>query len=182
MAEKKEKEKEIPSSTSWVVEGKLLAGPVPNNGLSQVLARDVGVEVFMNLIKKDEWDYLCNIGFEYVQDARKATNKKIEMDTSFGMTDHTADSKTVAGAAKRLHQLIESGKTTYLHCLGGYGRTGTVTAVYLGKYCGMDLKAALARAEELYKLRSNRKRKRFPESEEQLAVVKEILAQTKTES
>jgi len=45
--------------------------------------------------------------------------------------DMSADPSSVKRSIAVLDELLASGKTVYLHCVGGFGRTGTVVGSYL---------------------------------------------------
>ena len=62
---------------------------------------------------------------------------------------------------------ISAGRTCYIHCWGGIGRTGTVVACWL-KESGMGAEDALARVQSLYESHMDeRKRARYPRSPQQ---------------
>ena len=66
-----------------------------------------------------------------------------------------------------LHQETTAGRTCYVHCWGGIGRTGTVVACWL-KERGMDSEAALAEVQRLYSAHMDpEKQARYPRSPQQ---------------
>jgi protein-tyrosine phosphatase len=68
------------------------------------------------------------------------------------MKDMSADPEAVRRALSELDALLAAGRTVYLHCLGGLGRTGTVVASYLAE---MGLAAPDAAAALVGSLRSS---------------------------
>ncbi len=48
----------------------------------------------------------------------------------------------VAKALAAIHRGLSAGKKVYVHCIGGCGRTGTVTIAFLMLYAGMELEKA----------------------------------------
>lgn len=66
-----------------------------------------------------------------------------------------------------LHQETTAGRTCYVHCWGGIGRTGTVVACWL-KERGMNSETALAEVQRLYSAHMDaEKQARYPRSPQQ---------------
>jgi len=76
--------------------------------------------------------------------------------------------------------IVENQETVYLHCWGGCGRTGLVSACLLGHlYPGMCAEEALARVDTYFKLRSPEAlapHSRSPETDAQIKQVKDYYA------
>jgi protein-tyrosine phosphatase len=53
------------------------------------------------------------------------------------------------GILDRIRSELEAGRTCYVHCWGGIGRTGTVIGCWL-KESGMDSRAALDEVQQRY--------------------------------
>ncbi len=80
-----------------------------------------------------------------------------------------ASPETMRDALDLIRAEIAAGRTCYVHCWGGIGRTGTVVACWL-KEGGMNAEEALARVQELYDAHMDeRKRARYPRSPQQPA-------------
>ncbi|MEK7952578.1 protein-tyrosine phosphatase family protein [Luteolibacter soli] len=78
-----------------------------------------------------------------------------------------ADPSVMRGILDLLHQETNAGRTCYVHCWGGIGRTGTVVACWL-KERGMDSDAALAEVQRLYSAHMDpEKQARYPRSPQQ---------------
>jgi protein-tyrosine phosphatase len=78
-----------------------------------------------------------------------------------------SDPSLMRGILDLPHQEISAGRTCYVHCWGGIGRTGTVVACWL-KERGMDSEAALAEVQRLYSAHMDaEKQARYPRSPQQ---------------
>jgi protein-tyrosine phosphatase len=118
----------------WLVPGRLLAGEYPGARIKDEARRklrsflDAGVDFFLDLTEEDE-------GLEpyavILQEEAKAQDRKVvyrrlpipDMDTP--TTERMSEIQQTIAAA------LESGRTVYVHCWGGIGRTGTVLGCYL---------------------------------------------------
>jgi hypothetical protein len=127
----------------WVVPGRLLAGLYPSSEnpdeASQKLQRllDVGVSHLIDLTESGETNYngvmLGNYTFELsylagVHNVPLTCNRHSIPDLGV---------PTVAMMKMILDEIdeaIKSGKTVYVHCWGGRGRTGTVVGCYLARH------------------------------------------------
>lgn len=137
--------------TYWVLPGKLLAGGFPGRGFATVQAGKAaqkeaierilgaGVDAFLDLTEEGE-----AIGAEsyapLLEGRRSVRGLPVEI-RSAQLRDMSAESAKVQGALSELVSLLAAGKTVYVHCLGGLGRTGTVVGSYL-------VETGLAPAEE----------------------------------
>jgi protein-tyrosine phosphatase len=78
-----------------------------------------------------------------------------------------SDPKLMRDILDLLDQEMSAGRTCYVHCWGGIGRTGTVVACWL-KEQGMDSEAALAEVQRLYSAHMDaEKQARYPRSPQQ---------------
>ena len=63
---------------------------------------------------------------------------------------------------KSYHQ---NGKSVYIHCVGGHGRSGTIAAIYIGKLYRLNGTKAIEVIETLHNSRKDMGRKRAPAPE-----------------
>ena len=88
----------------------------------------------------------------------------------FGLPDLSVASSLdeLDGIVHNLKLRVENGDRLYIHCWGGRGRTGLVSACLLGALYGeIDAEQALARVQQAYSLRMPWREKISPETEEQ---------------
>jgi predicted protein tyrosine phosphatase len=70
---------------------------------------------------------------------------------SFGIVDMglPSDLAQMRSVLDLIHQELAAGRTCYVHCWGGIGRTGTVVGCWL-REMGLDGESALAEVQRLY--------------------------------
>lgn len=140
-----------------VGEALLYAGAYPGSGDVAALCM-AGVDLFVDLTEPDELEpyaHLLPDGAEHVR---------------FPMPDFTAPRAAYAGLIlDALDAALAEGRTLYLHCRGGRGRTGSIVGCWLVR-CGWHGSEALA---ELDRLRRGLPDAELPspETEEQLNLV-----------
>ncbi|GBG28478.1 Hypothetical Protein FCC1311_047012 [Hondaea fermentalgiana] len=139
--------------SNWVIPGKLLVGAYP----------------------------LIQVMFPYMEDAAALSGLDGLRLFKLPIVDLqcTSDANVLALAVD-LVQLIASGghEVVYMHCWGGHGRTGTLVAVMLSLYYGIDAEEALLRTQLYHDIRRTKLEVRSPQTKEQCAQVRRILAST----
>ncbi len=123
----------------WLLPGKLLAGPYPfvpaaADGQARIEALlDAGVTAFLDLTEDGE--YLSGQPvFPYRESlVRAADARKVEVESARApIRDMAAATEAQLELALReINRFLAAGRTVYLHCLGGIGRTGTVAGSWL---------------------------------------------------
>ena len=94
-----------------------------------------------------------------------------------------SNDEVVMRLAKALIWRLRRGEKVYLHCWGGHGRTGTVTAVLLGILYDLTATDALRRTQFFHDLRVNTLHVGSPQTPEQcLQVVRVLDAMRSAES
>jgi ADP-ribosylglycohydrolase len=143
----------------WVLPGKLLAGAFPGRASGERKSdlegdifrlTDAGVDAFLDLTETGE-----NIGslpYAPLLVGHSSIRSVPTLRRHTPMKDMSADPEAVRRALSELDALLAAGRTVYLHCLGGLGRTGTVVASYLAE---MGLAAPDAAAALVGSLRSS---------------------------
>lgn len=81
------------------------------------------------------------------------------------------DREVEAFLAKTVPFLLASPSCSYLHCLGGHGRTGTILALILGRVFGVSSDLALAWVKRTHAGRALGGQKHSPETPAQFAQV-----------
>ncbi|KAF4744061.1 Phosphatidylglycerophosphatase and protein-tyrosine phosphatase 1, partial [Perkinsus olseni] len=112
--------------------GKLLLGPAPVfASMRETLVEQAGVSVFVSTLDRD------------------FAGPSVES-RSFPMTDFVSpDLPTVEAAVDYIDEQLEAGKSVYVHCKAGKGRSGTIVICWLMKHFRMtpeDAQAYLAKA------------------------------------
>jgi hypothetical protein len=142
----------------WVVPGRLLAGCYPGEldalAAAAKLARllDAGVRCVITLIEAEETGRggLPFAPYEPVLDALAAARgARVEIERH---AIRDMDVPSVAEMRQTLDAIdarLAAGKPVYIHCWGGYGRTGTVVGCWLARHGPATGPGALRRLCEL---------------------------------
>ena len=142
-----EKQELLPNAY-WVLPGKLMAGPYPGDLLPEELERklagllNAGVNEFFDLTTPEDGLEPYQAGLPH--DRRAGYRRWAIQDFSVPSQEEMRE------ILDELDLLVDSGRTVYLHCWGGRGRTGTVVGCYLARH-GLSGEKALARIAELRK-------------------------------
>ena len=138
----------LPEGSYWVVPGRLAAGPYPARPAA-------GIDVYVDLTSAA--DGLPPYEPELAGGARRL---------SFPVSDFSVPGDDeLTAILDALDAELAAGRTVYLHCWGGRGRTGTVVGCWLVRH-GTSPEAALARVAELVG------HDRSPETDEQRELVR----------
>ena len=84
------------------------------------------------------------------------------------------DPATMTRILDAIDDALLGGRTVYVHCWGGVGRTGTVIGCWLARH-GMDGDAALRRVGELFATVSEQKRRDHPTGSPQTSAQREMV-------
>lgn len=156
-------------SSYWVLPGKLLAGaypgaPDPEGHRKKVTdLLDAGVRAFVNLMEQDETNHegqafnpyqelVCSI----VPDATCERFAVKDLSVS------TVDEMTTILDAIDGH--LEQGRTVYIHCWGGVGRTGTVVACWMLRHGLATVEDVLGKLKSLRRQDQERGHRESPET------------------
>ncbi len=133
------------SQCYWVEPGKILAGEYPRTGkeessLAKIAALEAaGVGAFIDLTEEGEL-------LPYADLLTTATHQR------FSIRDMSTPRKSEQTTAilDAIDHHIAEGRTVYVHCWGGIGRTGVIVGCWLARhgYMGPD---SLIRLRELWK-------------------------------
>lgn len=115
----------------WVLPGKLLAGGLPDADREIDLLLGAGVDAFLDLTEPGERPGTGHYG-ALVEGRASSRGLPVERRQA-PIEDMSAGSDGVHLALAELDGLLAAGRTVYLHCLGGLGRTGTVVGSYLAE-------------------------------------------------
>jgi protein-tyrosine phosphatase len=118
----------------WLVPGRLLAGEYPGAKTKDEARRklqsflDAKVDFFLDLTEEEEGlePYAQLLEEEAMARDRRVVYRRLPIrDMDVPTTERMLEIQQTIEAA------LESGRTVYVHCLGGLGRTGTVLGCYL---------------------------------------------------
>lgn len=155
----------------WVIPGKLLAGEYPRTpdeaSSREKLARltDAGVSAFIDLTEFD--GRLADRHLEPY--AHLLSGQSHER---FPIRDMSvpASADLTKAALDVIDGHLAAGRTVYVHCWGGVGRTGTIIGCWLARH-GEPGQAALDKLTELWQENPKSRSRRSPETEEQARYV-----------
>lgn len=158
----------------YQVQPGLFAGEYPGNRSPQVAETRLrellerGIVTFIDLTTRADAD-LGLLPYEpHLAELEIAVPGEIRR-RSFEIPDMGIPSSpdVMRGVLDLIRTEISAGRTCYIHCWGGIGRTGTVVACWL-KESGMSAENALVRVQSLYESHMDeRKRARYPRSPQQ---------------
>lgn len=149
----------------WLIPGKLLAGEYPGHYTDDAARKKVsrfleaGVDFFINLTEAGEL-------YPYDDIAQQEAAKRgltIEHRRMSIMDLNVPNREHMAAILNTIDDAIAAGRTVYVHCWGGIGRTGTVIGCYLVRH-GMTGNEALNEIARLWQ--NMAKQDRFPHSPE----------------
>jgi len=118
----------------WLVPGRLLAGEYPGARTKDEARRklrsflDAGVNFFLDLTEEGEGlePYSQLLDEEAMARDRGVTYRRLPIpDMDVPTTDRMREIQMT------IEEALDTGRTVYVHCLGGLGRTGTVLGCYL---------------------------------------------------
>ena len=130
----------------WVVPGSFLAGEYPRNlddssSIEKLAAlKDGGVDVYIDLTEEGD-----KLPYSQWLDSDSQVHHR------FAIEDRNVPSSPdlTATILDTIDSSIAEGKTVYVHCMGGIGRTGTIVGCWLSRH-GHEGQAALDRLTELW--------------------------------
>ena len=129
----------------WVVPGKLLAGEYPRTLYDTSLPEKVagltgaGVSAFIDLTEEGELS-------PYSQWLADETHQRFPI-VDASVPHSAALTNDILDA---IDSHLADGRTVYVHCMGGIGRTGTIVGCWLARH-GYAGDAALERLQELWR-------------------------------
>ena len=160
----------------WVIPGRLLAGDYPRTleeeESREKLAKltDAGVSAFIDLTEPDEPTNFREPMKPYAHLLNGPSHQR------FAIRDmNVPDSPELPKAAlDAIDAHLAAGKTVYVHCWGGVGRTGTIIGCWLARHHEPG-QAALDRLKELWEKnpKSQQPWIRSPETDAQIRYVRE---------
>jgi protein-tyrosine phosphatase len=165
------------SSSYWIVPGLLLAGaypgdPDPDEHRAKVQSLlDAGIRLFVNLMEEDETNYAGEAFVPY-QDLAKQLCPEVRC-CRHAIRDLSAPTPAVTTTIlDTIDASLVAGKSVYVHCWGGVGRTGTVIGCWLLRHGHANPGNALDVLMELRKQDGERRHRMSPETAEQQRFVK----------
>ena len=137
---------------------------------------------------EDEWRLGCYCVRPYLNDIRRILEKREEYPSlnatvtnditfqHFPIKDlRTILDRDTLDAARKIVASLESGKTVYLHCWGGHGRTGIMVCLVLHLVFKLSAEDAIEYCESVHAKRLHAIDVRSPQTEVQREQVKRII-------
>lgn len=133
----------VPFNYTWIEDGKILAGSIPQMIDDIVLLKQMGIQRVLSLTRRDIKTYPDLASF-FIDDTFNNPHYAIP-------DGGIADDDIMLGAVRSLEYGYDKGKITYIHCRGGIGRTGTILQAYYVLARGMSF----AQAKDIVRVRRN---------------------------
>ncbi len=171
----------LPPTSNWLIKNKIIMGayPDPDSKYAEQLVK-LGVTTFISLQTKEELKKFRSYKEQAINKA-KNINKKVEF-INFPIEDRkiTDDKETIKFVKfiidEKLSKLKE-GDMIFIHCYGGKGRTGIITALILSWYYKMSYQEVIDMLEEKFQTRCNKGGKgkmSCPQTKEQFKQVERL--------
>ena len=153
----------------WVVPGRLLAGEYPRNldeesSLQKLQAlTDAGISLFVDLTEAGEPALnKALLPYAHWLDSTTQTHQRFSI-RDVSVPDSPALTTDILDA---IDNHISEGKTVYVHCWGGVGRTGLIVGCWLARH-GYAGPAALERLHDLWRQCPKSRYQKSPSTAEQ---------------
>merc|ERR1712130_1057887 len=143
--------------THWVIPGRLAAGKsaggFPSSSLIDLV--NAGVDTFVSL-QESYYEYGCT---DYRHTLRNLAKKPDSPPhpinfIHFPIPDFgVVEDKDMLALTNQLADLLRNGRSLYVHCFGGHGRTGTVLVHLISAILGKDMQASMEVLKTAHKAR-----------------------------
>lgn len=133
------------SKSNWLIPGRIMVGAEPLEKHVKMI-KNAGIDTFVSL----------------VEDENKDENKD-EENIHFPMpTGKTVSDEKMISFIDKLYKLYKNGSNLYIHCKGGIGRTGLVSALLLAKIYKIPGDEALKIVRKQFETREDQSRSFIP--------------------
>ena len=158
----------------WILPNKLMAGALPSTpnleGTQEKLTylKNNNVSAIINLMEADERDKFGNPFFDYIPIANEMGIDVLR----FPIQDVSIPTiETMRKILDTINDLLNNGKTVYIHCWGGIGRTGTVAGCFLIEHEVVPNTNAISEIQQLKQDSVTLASRMSPETDEQISFV-----------
>lgn len=161
----------------WVIPGIFLCSGAPNVEIHDKMV-NCGFKCFISLMEPFQERERLTTYHQYIKDEDFIIVKNDITYSRYSIIDRkvTTDNK-VLKIVKLILNNIGKNIPTVVHCLGGKGRAGTITAIVIGLLYDIDGDTALKMTNNLFKKRKNQgtKYKKSPQTNVQFEQVRRIV-------
>ncbi|GAP12373.1 predicted protein-tyrosine phosphatase [Longilinea arvoryzae] len=139
----------IPNSY-WVLPGRLLAGPCPGTDEHLAALAAAGVTCILNLQFPDEVNHAGEPFRDYTVPYQARMDGRDALFLRFPVPDYSIPTRAgMTAILNALDAALAEGRTVYVHCWGGKGRTGSVVGCWLARHGLAQGPAALEKVRTL---------------------------------
>jgi predicted protein tyrosine phosphatase len=171
-----------PTDTSnWLVPGRILMSAYPSDlqeANALLKARQLlsgGIRTFVCLQEKSELRRFKNYQVDIENEFKKMVLQEDLNFLHFEIPDnYYADDTDVDNFTDELVKRFHRGENMLIHCWGGHGRTGTISAILLCKLYDIEPELCLKRVQAVHDCRDNPRGSRAPQTRGQVEQVLRI--------
>jgi rhodanese-related sulfurtransferase len=173
-----------PTDTSnWLIPNRILMSAYPSDkeeAKALLKSRQLlngGIRIFVCLQQKTELQRFKHYRTDVENEFKNMVQQNDNLDfIIFEIPDnYYADDIDVDNFTNELVERFHKGQNILIHCWGGHGRTGTISAILLSKLYGTGAEESLRRVQAVHDCRIEPRGSRSPQTDGQINQVKRLV-------